>query len=78
MLEIPRVITSPIDRVPMGTSWSTSMSSGIFKQAVTSAKPCGGVGGFTSANALAGGEGSDGEGAFGGQIRDLTGVICES
>ena len=54
------------------------MSSGIFKQAITSAKPHGGVEGFTSANALAGGEGSGGEGAFGRQIGDLTGVICES
>ena len=54
------------------------MSSGIFKQAVTPTKPCGGVGGLTSANALAGGEGSGGEGAFGRWVRDLTGVICES
>ena len=54
------------------------MHSGIFKQAVTPAKPHGGVGGLTSTNVLAGGEGSGGEGAFGRQIRDLTGVICES
>ena len=78
MLEISGVITSPIDRVPMGTSWSTSMGSGSFKQAATPAKPHGGVGGFTCTNALAGGEGSGWEGTFGRCIRDLTGVICES
>ena len=54
------------------------MSFGIFKQAVTPTEPCGGVGGLTSANALAGGEGLGGEGAFGRQIGDLTGVIHES
>ena len=54
------------------------MSSGIFKQAITPAKLRGGMGGFTSANALAGGEGSGREGAFGRWIGDLTGVICES
>ena len=78
MLEIPGVVTSPINRLPTGTSWSTSTSSGIFKQAITPAKPCGGVGGLTSTNALAGGEGSCGEGTFGRWIRDLTGVIRES
>ena len=65
MLEIPGVITRPIDRVPMGASWSISMSSNIFKQAITPTKPHGGVGGLTSANAFAGGEGSGREGAFG-------------
>ena len=54
------------------------MSSSIFKQAFTPKKPCGGVGGLTSTNALAGGEGSGREGAFGRWIGDLTGVICES
>ena len=67
MLEIPGVITSPI-----------SMSSGVFKQAITPMKPCGEVGGLTSTNALAVGEGLGREGAFGRQIGDLTGVICES
>ena len=41
-------------------------------------KPCGGVGGLTSANALAGGEGSGGEGVSNGQIRDSTGIVCNS
>ena len=41
-------------------------------------KPCGGVEGFTSVNALAGGECSGREGGFGWQTGDLTGVICES
>ena len=77
-LDIPSIATSPIDRVPTGASWSTSMSSDIFKQAITPVKPHGGVGGLTNANAFAGGEGSGREGAFGRWIRDLTGVICES
>ena len=54
------------------------MSFGIFKQAITPTKPHGGVGGLTSTNALAGGEGSDREGTFGRWIGDLTGVVCES
>ena len=54
------------------------MGSSGFKQAVTPMKPCGGVIGFTGANALSGGEGSGREGAFGRQIGDLTGVIHES
>ena len=78
MLEIPGAITSPIDRVPMGTSWSNSMRSGIFKQAVTPTKPRGGMGGFTSVNAFAGGEGSGREGYFGRRIGDFTGIIRES
>ena len=78
MLEIPRAITSPIDRVPMGTSWSNSKRSGIFRQAVTPTKPCGGVGGLTSANALPGGEDSGREGASGRWIGDLTGAIRKS
>ena len=52
------------------------MTSGILKQAITPAKPHGGVGGLTRANA--GGEGSGGEGGFGRQIVDFTGIICES
>ena len=78
MLEIPRVITSPIDRGPTGTSWSSSMSSGIFNQVVTPVKPHGGVGGLTCVNALVGGEGSGREGALGRWIGDFTGVIHES
>ena len=54
------------------------MSSGVIKQAITLAKPCGGVGGLTNANAFAGGEGSGGEGTFSRRIGDLTGVIHES
>ena len=50
-LEIPGVPTSPMGMAPMGTLRSTSMSSGICKQAVTPEKPCSGVGGCMSANA---------------------------
>ena len=57
MLEIPGVATSPMGMVPMGTSRSTSMSSGICKQAVTPEKPCSGVGSCMSVNACVGGEG---------------------
>ena len=56
-LEIPGVTTSLMGMVPMGVSRSTSMSSGIDKQAVTLEKPHGGVGSCMSANACAGREG---------------------
>ena len=69
MLDIPGA--SPIDRVSMDTS-------SIFKQAVTPAKLCGGVEGFTGANAPADGEGSDGEGISGRWMGDFTGFICEN
>ena len=56
-LEIPGVVTSLMGIAPTGTSRSTSMSSGVCKQAITPEKPCSGVGGCTSAKACADGEG---------------------
>ena len=47
-------MTVPMVTTLVGVSWSTSTSSGVLKQAVTLAKPHGGVGGLTNANALAG------------------------
>ena len=76
MLKIPRDVTSPM--VPTGASWLTSASSGISKQAMTPAKPQGGEGGCTSANALVEGGGAGSEGVLGKQIGDLTGVIWEN
>ena len=46
---------APMVTTLVGVSWSTSTSSRVLKQAVTPAKPCGGVGSLTNANALAGG-----------------------
>ena len=43
-LEMPGDITSPMDIVPMGISQPISMTSGVFRQAITLAKPWGGVG----------------------------------
>ena len=63
-LEMPGVITSPMDIVPTGGSQPISMTSGVFRQAVTLAKPWGGVGGCLNANALAGGGDAGGNGAF--------------
>ena len=77
-LDSPGVVTSPIDRAPKGISWPISTSSGIFKQAVTSMKSHGGVGGLTKANAFGSREDSDREDAFGRQTRDLQGIIRDS
>ena len=55
-----------MDIVPTGISQSISSSSGVLKQAVTPVKPWGGVGSLTNANALVGGGGFGGNGAFGG------------
>ena len=76
MLEIPGVTTSPMDMEMMGAS--TSMGSGICKQAITPAKPHSGMGGHTSANACAGKEDLGEEGAFGGVAGDHTGIIWEN
>ena len=56
-LEIPGVVTSLMDIAPMGALRSTSMSSGVCKQAVTAEKPCGRVGDCTSTKTCVGGEG---------------------
>ena len=55
-LEIPGVAISPMGIAPTGTSRSTSMSSGVCKQAITPEKPCSGVGGHTNAKACVDGE----------------------
>ena len=61
ILDIPGA--SPMDRVPADTS-------GIFKQAITLSKLCGGVEGLTSANTSGDGEGLDGEDISGRQMGD--------
>ena len=63
-LEMLGVITSPMDIVPTGISQPISMTSGVFRQAVTLAKPRGRVGSCLNANALAGGGDASGNGAF--------------
>ena len=55
--EIPGVATSLMGIAPTGTLRSTSMNSGVCKQAVTPEKPCSRVGGHTSTKACVGGEG---------------------
>ena len=63
-LEMPGVITSPMDIVPMGISQPISKTSGVFRQAITPVKPQGGVGSHLNANALAGGGDAGGNGVF--------------
>ena len=77
-LEIPGVTTSLMDMVLMGASRSTSMSSGICKQAITPEKPCSGVGSHTSTNACAGEEGLGGVGVLSGEAGGFMGIIWES
>ena len=74
-LEMPGVVNSPMDIVPTGISWPTSMTSGVFRQAVTLAKPQGRVGSHLNANALAGGGDASGNGAFDKQSGRLIGII---
>ena len=74
-LEMPGVITSPMDIVPMGISWPTSTTSGVYRQAVTLAKPRGGVRSHLNTNALAGGGDAGGNGAFDKQSGGLIGII---
>ena len=56
-LEIPVVAISLMGIVPMDALRSTSMSSGVCKQAITAEKPHDRVGGHTSTKACVGGEG---------------------
>ena len=68
------------DTIPMvimltGMFWSTSTSSGVLKWAATPAKPRGGVGGLTNANALAGGGGLSGDEALGVLGGGLKGMV---
>ena len=71
-LEMPGVITSPMDIVPMGISQPTSMISGVFRQAVTPVKPWGSC---LNANALAGGGDAGGDRTFDKQSCRLIGII---
>ena len=63
-LDIPGA--SPTDMAPVDAS-------GIFKQAITPSKPCGRVGGFTSATTFADGEGLDREDILRRSMGDFTG-----
>ena len=63
-LKMLGVVTNPMDIVPMGISWPTSTTPGVFRHAITLVKPWGRVGGHLNANALAGGGDSSGNGAF--------------
>ena len=76
--EIPGVTTSPIGMVPMGASRSTSMSSGICKQAVTSEKPCSRVGSCMGTKACAVKEGLGGVGVLSGEAGGFMGIIWKS
>ena len=62
-----------MDIVPTGVSQSTSTSSRVLKQVATPAKPQGGVGSLSNANALAG------RGDFGGDeiLGGLDGGLME-
>ena len=77
-LEIPGVTTSPMGMVPMGASRSTSMSSGIHKQAITPEKAHGRVGSCMSTNACAGEKGLGGVGVLSGEGGGFIGIIWES
>ena len=66
---------TPMVTTLVGVSWSTSTSSGVLKQVVTPAKPCGSVGGLTSANALAGGGDLGGDEALGVFVGGLKGMV---
>ena len=63
-LEMPGVITSPMDIVPTGIFQLISMTSGVFRKAVTPVKPQGRVDSCLNANALAGGGDASGNVAF--------------
>ena len=70
--------TIPMDIGPTGIPWSTSTSSGVFKQVTTLVKPRGSVGSLTSANVLAGGGDLGGNGAFGGLGGGLMEIVLLS
>ena len=74
-LEMPGVDTSPMDIEPTGVSWPTSMTSGVFRQAITLVKPWGRVGSLFNANALAGGGDAGSNGAFGRQSGRIIGIV---
>ena len=72
---MPGVNTSPMDIEPMGISWPTSMTSGVFRQAFTPVKPQDGVGGCFNINALAGGGDASGDRAFDKQSSGIIGIV---
>ena len=74
-LERPGLNTITMDIVPTGISQSTSISSGVLKQATTPSKPRGSVGGLTNASVLAGVGDFGGDGAFGGLDGGLMEVV---
>ena len=78
LLKMLGVVTNPMDIVPMGISWPTSTTSGVFRHAITPAKPWGGVGGHLNANALAGGGDGSGNGAFDMQSGRFIGILRAS
>ena len=77
-LEMPGVNTSPMDIEPTGISQPTSMTFGVFRQAVTPAKPWGRVGSCLNSNALAGRGDASGNGAFDKQSGRLIGIVRAS
>ena len=77
-LEMQGVNTSPMDIEPTGISQPTSMTSGVFRQAITPVKPEGGVGGCFNANALAGGGDASGNRAFDKQSGRIIGIVRAS
>ena len=77
-LERPGFDSIPMDTMPTGIPWSTSTSSGVFKQVTTPARPLGGVGSLTNASVLAGGGDLGGIEAFGVLGGGLTGIVLVS
>ena len=67
--------TIPTAIMLTGMFWSTSTSSRVLKQAATSAKLQGSVGGLTNANALASGGDLGGDEALGVSGGGLNGVV---
>ena len=66
-----------MDMAPTGALRSTSISSGVCKQAITPEKPCSRVGGCTSAKACVDGEGWGGVGVLEGETGSFIGFILE-
>ena len=71
MVEILGVATTPMERVSWATSEAISNGSCVHRQAVTPAKPCGGVIGQMTANAHTGEEGLDGVGVSNRELEAL-------
>ena len=63
-LEIPGAAISPMDIMSMDISWLTCVGSCTIKQAMTPAKPWGGVDGHGGINALVGGGDAGGVGGL--------------